>query len=454
MSERSQTPSWTSPYRFVMALRLLRARKINLISIVGVMLGVASIIVVMAVMDGFQRELRAMIRGTLSDMIVELDPTVDTSYRDVKEAVESVDGVKAITLQKHAFGLIPVLTRGSDGARQNYIPTRIIGLLPEDEARVSRVMNSMQEAPGQPENPFELDVPDFIPDEMPRVVVSRWIARRVGRGLSLTIGERFNIVTFEEVKDENGSRYVANDRDVVISRIYTSGNSEYDKLHIYVDLSQTRSVFFNQPDATISELRVRINDDAFPPEVRAGIARTMERFDPSFAGMDPRYRIETWEERQRNLLRAVNNEKFLLAFVMFFIVLVACFSIFATLTMTVVEKTREIGVLRALGATGSGILSIFLINGTLVGIIGAGLGYGAGLYVADNANPIRNWLRDTFGWDIFPSDIYLFDEIPTYIDHTAALYFALAAAVSAMVFAIIPAVRAARLRPVKALRFE
>jgi len=454
MSESSQTPSWTSPYRFTIALRLLRARKINLISIVGVMLGVASIIVVLAVMDGFQHELRAMIRGTLSDLIVELDPGVDTSYREIKEGLEKIDGVEAVTLQKHAFGLIPALTRGSDGARQNYIPTRIIGILPSDEKRVSHVMDSMQAAPGQPDDPFDLDVADFIPDEMPRVVVSRWIARRIGGGLALTLGERFNIITFEEVQEEGGSRYVAIDRDVVISRIYKSGSSEYDKLHIYVDLAQTRSVFFSQPDSTISELRVRLHDDAHPPEARENVARAMEPFDPSFAGIDPRYRIETWEERQRNLLLAVNNEKFLLAFVLFFIVLVACFSIFATLTMTVVEKTREIGVLRALGATPTGILSIFLINGTLVGTLGAALGYGAGLYVAGNVNVIRDFLREHFGWDIFPGDIYLFDEIPTYIDHTAAAYFALGAAVSAMIFAIIPAVRAARLRPVKALRYE
>ena len=89
-----------------MALRLLRARKINLISILGVTLGVAAIIVVLAVMDGFQRELRAMIRGSLSDLIVELDTSREVSYEEVKQGIEAVKGVEAVTLQRHTFGLI------------------------------------------------------------------------------------------------------------------------------------------------------------------------------------------------------------------------------------------------------------------------------------------------------------------------------------------------------------
>jgi len=188
--------------------------------------------------------------------------------------------------------------------------------------------------------------------------------------------------------------------------------------------------------------------------MREPIARVLGAYDQEIA-LSPDRTIQSWEDRQRPLLRAVQNEKFLLGFVLFFIVLVACFTIFATLTMTVVEKTREIGVLRALGATPSGILAIFMMNGTLVGALGSGLGYAVGIYVAHHVNTIRDFLRaKPLEWDIFPADIYLFDEIPTYIDHAAGAQFAIAAAVSALVFAIIPAFRASRLQPVKALRYE
>jgi len=439
-----------------MAVRLLRVRRINLISMAGVMLGVASIIVVLSVMDGFQRELREMIRGTLSDVIVQLEPGGDYKYEDLKKAVKAVPGVEGVALQWHTFGLIPGATRDSSGGRQNFIPVRVVGMIPEDEAQVSNVLEYMKPAPDQPADPFDLLVEDFLPpaDALPRVVVSDWIARRLrSHGFPMKVGKRFFLITFEEQEEDGRPKYVANDREVVVSRIYASGNSEYDRLHVYVDLRHAKDLFFPSQQSVISELRVKVDDYAHVERRKADIARAVAPFDPA-VGAFPEDRVGTWEDQQKNLLLAVNNEKFILAFVLFFIVLVACFTIFATLTMTVIEKTREIGVLRALGATPGGILSIFMINGTMVGSIGAVLGYGLGILVANNVNPIRDFLRDEFGWDIFPPDIYLFDQIPTYIDHHAALSFAIGAAISALVFAIIPSVRAARLRPVEALRYE
>ena len=454
MSDARKVPAWTAPYRLVVALRLLRARKINLISILGVMLGVASIIVVMSVMDGFQLELRTMIRGTLSDLIVEVDPSRTGQYEPLKAALEEVDGIEAVTLQLHTFGAIPGQNQATDGGRQNYLPVRIVGLIPEQEARVSKVIEQMKGEEGQPDDPFDVEIESFVPPEMPRVVISGWMARRLGRSLPLRVGDRFVLITLEEASEKGGQpEYVTNDREVVISRIYASGNTDYDKLHLYVDATGTGRDFFPEGQSIIAELRVRLTDYERAAEMREVAARALDPFDPR-VGAYPRHFIQTWEERQRNLLRAVENEKFLLAFVLFFIVLVACFTIFATLTMTVVEKTRDIGVLLALGATPGGIMSMFVLNGTLVGALGAVLGYGLGMLTAHNVNPIRNFLRDTFGWDIFPPEIYLFDAIPTHVDHGVAFWFAVGAAVAAFVFAIIPASRAARLRPVSALRYE
>jgi lipoprotein-releasing system permease protein len=449
------SPSWTAPYRLMVALRLLRARKVNLISIVGVMLGVASIIVVLSVMDGFQRQLRAMIRGTLSDMIVEIDPERVGSYAEIKRAVEAVDGVEAVTLQKHAYAVAPADTRDIDGARQSYLPVRIVGIVPEDERRVSDFFEYLESFPGQPEDdPFEIETDDFVPEEMPRVVLSEWLAKRLSdTRIPLDVGDRVVLLTIERVAGNGAAKYATPSREAVISRIYKSGNSEYDKLHVYADLRRAEVFFPPDQAAVLAELRVKLDDYGRAEELREDIARAIGPYDSGVA-VFPHSRIQTWEERQHNLLLAVNNEKFILGFVLFFIVLVACFTIFATLTMTVAEKTRDIGVLLALGGTPRGILSIFMLNGTLVGTLGAGLGYGLGLVVARNVNGIREFLKARFGWDIFPSDIYLFDEIPSYIDHPVALMFAVSAAFAALVFAIIPSVRAARLRPVRALRYE
>jgi lipoprotein-releasing system permease protein len=463
-----------------MALRLLRTRWINLVSILGVTLGVASIIVVLAVMDGFQRDLRAMIRGTLSDVLVEINPE-SVPYAKLKGELEGIPGVEAVTLQRHTFGAVPASRREALGSRSNYIPVKVSGMLPEDEDRVSRVLSYMQPMPDSiedyralditppkdarptPPDPFLLDSekyqsvdPEvFIPDEWPRVVISEWLARRLGTAFgSRRPGDTFDLITFEEEVDENGERrYLPATRKVVISRIYKSGNSEFDRGNLYVDLRNTGRVFFAAPEGTVCELRVRLGEGLTVDEMRPPLARAIGEYDPEVLHW-PEGRIESWQDRNRNFLRAVESEKFMLAFVLFFIVVVACFGIFATLTMMVVEKTRDIGVLRALGATPGGILAIFMLNGTLIGIFGSLLGYVSGVYVAHRVNPLRDWIKETFGWDIFPPDIYLFDEIPTYIDHAAAIQYAIGAAVAALLFAIIPAVRAALLRPVRALRYE
>jgi lipoprotein-releasing system permease protein len=459
-----------------MALRLLRARWINLISIVGVMLGVGSIIVVLSVMDGFQRDLKTMIRGTLSDVLVEIEPGAAASYSKIKADLEKIPGVEAVTLQRHTFGALPASRRDSMGSRNNYIPVKVSGLVPEDEKHVSQVLEFMQILPESreyfeelgveppesaeptPEDPFELVLTEndpIIPEEWPRVAISEYLAHRLGTGWRpLRPKQEFDLISFEEVVDDDGKRtYRPQTRKVVIARVFKSGNSEFDRGNIYVDLRSSGKIFFKNPEGTVCEFRMRLGEGIELRDMREPIARVLGPYDENIA-LDPNGTIQSWEDRQRSLLRAVQNEKFLLGFVLFFIVLVACFTIFATLTMTVVEKTREIGVLRALGATPGGILAVFMLNGTLVGTFGAVLGYIGGIYVSNNVNPIREFLRDKFGWDIFPADIYLFDEIPTYIDHVAGAQFAVAAAISALVFAIIPAFRASRLRPVKALRYE
>ncbi|MCZ6574124.1 MAG: ABC transporter permease [Planctomycetota bacterium] len=469
-ARKCRSPAATSPYRFVVAMRLLRARKINIISILGVMVGVASIIVVMSVMDGFQKELRTKIRGTLSDFIIAINPE-SVVYEDLKRDVENVDGVEAMTIQYHTAVVVPIEYRELDGGRQSTMLVRLVGIEPDEEGRISDFLHYLENEPpdpdprfppnGQPPNPqpFPKDpfeVRNYPLDEDPRVVLSDWLAKRIGYatiGRRLVVGDTFVIVNLEDKGSDGSTDFVAHDRTVVISRIYESGNSEFDRLHVYVHRDRTRGQFFNRTNPFHTELRVKLADYSRQAEIRPELHKAVGAHDP-FVRLHPEHAIETWEERQNALLSAVENEKFLLAFVLFFIVLVACFSIFATLTMTVVEKTRDIGVLRALGATPAGICSIFMINGALVGLMGAALGYGFGLYLTDNVNVVRTFLLEKFGWEIFPADIYLFTDIPTYVDHAAALSYAGAAAFSAFLFAIIPSIRAARFKPVSALRHE
>ena len=148
-ARKRRSPAATSPYRFVVAMRLLRARKINIISILGVMVGVASIIVVMSVMDGFQKELRSKIRGTLSDFIIAINPE-SVVYEDLKRDVENVDGVDAATIQYHTAVVVPIEHKGQDGGRQSTMLVRLVGIEPGEESRISDFLHYLENEPPDP----------------------------------------------------------------------------------------------------------------------------------------------------------------------------------------------------------------------------------------------------------------------------------------------------------------
>ena len=164
--------------------------------------------------------------------------------------------------------------------------------------------------------------------------------------------------------------------------------------------------------------------------------------------------VSTWEEKQGPLLAAIAVERGILNVLLFMIVGVAGFGILAIFSMIVVEKTRDIGILKALGASNGGVLKIFLGYGLLLGIVGAGLGTALGVSITIYINEIEHGLALVTGQDIFPRDIYYFKDIPTDMQPMTVLFINLGAVGIAVLFSILPALRAALLHPVRALRYE
>ncbi|MEL6908327.1 MAG: FtsX-like permease family protein, partial [Planctomycetota bacterium] len=164
--------------------------------------------------------------------------------------------------------------------------------------------------------------------------------------------------------------------------------------------------------------------------------------------------IQTWEDFRRQLLRAIQNEKMLMAIMLSLVLVVACFTIFALLSMMVTEKRRDIGIMAALGANSRGILAVFLLIGLWEAIVGSTLGALAGIYGAIKIDPFERWLSSTFGFQIFDRDIYLFDHIPSDVTPLGVGLIVGGAIFFTLLFAAIPAWRASRLDPVEALRHE
>ena len=243
---------------------------------------------------------------------------------------------------------------------------------------------------------------------------------------------------------------VVNQKFTVVD-MYESGMSEYDSTFAFCRLDQLQDFrgMINPETGvrSVTTIQLKLVEGADLNAVRDALRN---RFPPDVYA----YNIQTWRDMQGPLLAAVRLETTILNILLFLIIAVAGFGILATFFMIVVEKTRDIGTLKALGASGRGVMSIFLTYGLLLGFVGSGAGLVGGLLFVDNINGIANVIEKITGQEVFDPTVYYFTEIPTII-HPFTLVWVMAGAVGIAAFAsVLPALRAARMHPVKALRFE
>jgi lipoprotein-releasing system permease protein len=211
----------------------------------------------------------------------------------------------------------------------------------------------------------------------------------------------------------------------------------------------------NAPEVTqkVKGLMGRLVAANYPvaPEVRKEVQDLLAH---SYHDRRSTYIVKTWEEERAGFLRAIALERSVLGVILFFIIVVAGFMILSLLTTVVVEKTKDIGILKAIGGKTGDILQIFLLNGLLMGMIGALIGLVLGLILAFNLNWISDRVYDLTGFRVFPKDIYYLDKIPTEINPITIALICTAAVFVSFLASLYPALRAARLNPVEALRYE
>lgn len=388
---------------------------ITLISLAGVMLGVAVLIVVIAVMSGFDRDLRAKILEMNAHLVVTNGGIIDHSDKVLK-TVLAVPGVKAAS--PYVWG--PVLIEFDRRAFTPYVK----GVDPVRDQDVTELKRFIRRGK------YDLDGQNVI------------IGSELAQQFRIMPGDKITVYSprnFQQKKE------VYLPMELKVTGIFDSGLYEYDLGIIFTSLTVAQELY--NLGRGVHEIAAMVDGGNEPARCQAVANILSKKFEKPL-------KVETWMQRNKKVLMAVQVEKNVMFFILFFIIIVAAFGICSTLITITIQKTREIGVLKAVGAGPLSIMSIFVLQGFVVGVIGTLLGLGAGMLLLHYRNPFNHWLSSTLGCELFPREIYNFSEIPAQINAPDVAWICVMALVICTVAGIIPALRAARLDPVEALRYE
>lgn len=416
-----------------LALRYLRPRRsfvsaITFLSILGPIIGVAVLIVVLAVMAGFNRDIRQKILGmqahihlrhVLDQTIAEPGPMV-TRLREL--------GVAASPMVEG-----PVLLQ----TRERILAKYVKGIVPEYEQNVTDIRTHIIEGRYELTNGEAL-----IGDEL-----AHQCGIRVGDRILVHSPEKLNkMVRFDNdggiVKDAPPELYVPEELTVV--GIFSMGMYEYDSSVLITHLD-TADEMFGLDWGSAAAIQVRTEDPFNLNPILEKIAG-----DPDLKLLRP----ITWQQSNQRLFGALRVEKNLMFFLLTFIMIVAGFGIAATLITVVIEKTGEIGILKALGASPFTILAIFVLQGTIVGVLGTVGGTALGLGIVHWRNTVAAGIAKIMGTEIFPKELYHLSEIPAMVQTSDVIAVVVSALLICILGALVPAVYAAALTPSDAIRSE
>jgi lipoprotein-releasing system permease protein len=468
-------------YKLLLCWRYLWTRYLALACIVSVMLGVATLIVVNSVMGGFSTKLKDRLHGLLSDVLIE--SMAHDGFADPHEKIQRIlrssvgPKIEALTPTIECLGLIQIRYRG-----ENMQPraVRLIGVDAQSRARVGGFAEYLVDPRNKEQPSFELrpearryheehyqplppppvSLPgkagEIPPPKQPPMEAKPPAGVFVGYSIAhyrvrkATADDPNKDVPIVQPGDEvilttvSGQRLAPVYDSVVVADFFKSEMSEYDGNYIFVPLTWMQQLRTMENRANSIQIKLKDYRDA------REVVNVLQSLFPVEAG----YQVETWEDKQGPLLAAISIEKGILNVLLFLIICVAGFGILAIFAMIVVEKTRDIGILKALGASNGGVMKIFLGYGLLLGVIGAGLGTALGLTLTAYINDIERFLGHLTGQEIFPRDVYYFDRIPTDVQMASVALVNAGAVAIAVFFSVLPALRAALLHPVRALRYE
>lgn len=408
-------------FEWFVALRYLSAKRklkfisiITFISIAGVAVGVMALIVVLAVMNGFEDEIHSRIIGINAHVILLKfggEPIRD--YYPLADRVEAVPGVIAAAPFTYTKGVLQgragsdgIIVRGIDIARE----ARVTDIV----ANTDPPLASLQTEPGG----------------TPKIILGDELAKRlqVGRGDTVAVSSPFDYTLTPMGLMPAVARFR------VVS-LFSSGMFEYDQSLVYIDLEEAQALF-GMGDAVVG-IEIKIEDPYDAPAAGARIVESVGGFP---------YRANNWIELNRNLFTWMKTEKKVMFWILSLIIMVAAFNIASTLIMVVMEKTKDIGIMKSMGATARSIMRIFVFEGLVIGIVGTIVGSIGGYVLAT--------LLDRYQFVSLPGDVYPIETLPVDMQGLDFIVVAAAAIVISFAAAFYPAWQAARLAPAEAIRRE
>ena len=419
------------PFELLLALRYLRPKRtfvsvITLISIIGVMLGVAVLIIVICVMSGFDRQLKERILGFNSHLRVTKAGTTMRDYAVVRATIAANPQVKGAA--PFVLGQVLAQTQPSEGEPAVAAPW-VRGIDPRLEDRISVLPKSIIAG--------EFDVKGA------GLLVGRDFAQLMG----LAVGDHLEIIsprTLRKVRasQKQGKEIEVQTEEFVVKGIFDVGYYEYNASVIVTSLANAQDLY--DLDDTVHGMLVMLKDSDQAADVREQLR----------AALGPGHRITTWFEENSGILNALIVEKNVMFYLLFFIMIVAAFGITSALITFVVQKTREIGMLKAMGATNGQVTGIFLSQSFIVGVLGVTAGLGLGMLALEYRNEFLYLMNRATGFELFPASIYGFTELPALIDWRDIVVICGGSLLISLAAGALPAWNAGRLKPVEALRYE
>ncbi len=402
------------------ALRYLRARKrerfisfVSLMAFTGVFIGVLTMIVVLSVASGFEEDLKEKILGFNAHIVVFRLGGQFTNYMDVADKIETVPGVVAAS----PFIMSQGLLSGGGGVSG----VVVYGIFPERASKVLAIRQAIMRGKG--------DIMQIGKGDPPGIAIGKELAKLT----STYVGDVVTLVSPKGSATPLGN--IPRFKKFRVVAQFDAGMYEYDSSFVFAHIRDVQR-FFDMGDE-VSGIDVRVKD----PDDAGTIADNIK----AVIGF-PRYYTKTWMDMNRSLFTALRLEKIVFFIILTLIVLVASFNIITTLTMTVMEKQKDIAILRAMGASRSTVLRIFLLQGMLIGLVGEVLGLAAGLGAC--------YLLSRYQFIHLPQDVYYISNLPVKVEPLTVVLIALVAFVLVLLASLYPARRAASSVPSEILRYE